>query len=79
MVTRIKKTEAASTHRKLIYDGMTLVQMHDRVGRPIKNRWHVPGNQVKTTQELIDLANERGLSVVLVEISNRGSTTTRLN
>lgn len=60
--------------RYLSYGSIRLIGVENR-----KNRWHVPGCGVQSTDTLIDMANQRGLTITLTETSREGSTTVRLN
>ncbi len=48
---------------------------HERYG----NAWHVPGRTISSTEQLVKLADSRGITVRLTESSLDGSTTIRLN
>lgn len=59
-----------------------LLQYGDISLVPVENRddwWHIPGGKIATTNNLMALANKRGITLRLTESSCDGQTTTRLN
>lgn len=58
---------------RLNYDDIALVPADE------KDWWHLPGQRIASTEQLLTLAKKRGVTVLLVESSFDGEMTTRLN
>ena len=83
MSTSMTNKSYGNKYRQLHYGDIRLVPVDNGVhpydGEAYVDAWHVPGQQIVTTQELVRLATKRGITVRLTETSRDGRTTIRLN
>lgn len=74
---------AGQTQRYLNYGGIRLICAfraefpHNCLEN--RDRWHIPGRTIRSTDALVRLANKKGITVVLSEHSARGVRSVRLN
>lgn len=71
-------------YRRLYYGDITLVPVYDREEPPYnakcnRDMWHVPGRSIRSTDALVKLATEKGITVSVVECVGANVETTRLN
>lgn len=70
--------------RALIYGGITLIPVDINlppycfIRQDFSDAWHVPGRRMMLTAELVSMAQERGIAVVLSERDRSGERTYRL-
>jgi hypothetical protein len=70
--------------RRLNFGSITLVPVYDRDEYPYsaewnRDMWHVPGRKYLSTDALVKLATEQGITVSLTESNGTTVETTRLN
>ena len=51
---------------RLSYDGMLLIPVTDCSGFVVEGMWHVPGGDIRSTEELRRLGSRRGLRVRII-------------
>lgn len=70
--------------RRLHYGSIVLVPAYDPTMYPYseeryRDKWHVPGRKIESTEELVSRATQKGITVSITEHSGLWAETTRLN
>lgn len=51
--------------RRVVYDGMRLIPVHDGTG--LSDDWHLPGGEITSTSDLIRRAKRQSVNILVVE------------
>ena len=83
MTTHMAERIDGALHRRLYYDGIKLVPVaadyypYDQ--ERYRDMWYVPGRTIMSTDALVALATERGVTVMMSEFEGVSVQTTRFN